>query len=488
MFDSRTARWRGYLWAVLVIAVATGALDLLRDVLSTSTVTLLYLLAICLVAALWGLVPSLLAAFSAFLALNYFFVQPLYTFGVHHPQDVLVLAVFLIVAVIITELVGRARSSLAEAQAREREAVHLYELSTALAGLRTAEPIARILAERLQEVLQARQVEVLIQPGPQGAVTAAGAPGPVGSAGTRSEQLAPLLTARGLLGEIRVWPAGGTWEPVEDRLLRTFASQGALAVERAVLAEAEMRTHVLEESDRLKSALLNSVSHELRTPLATIKAASTSLRSGAVPLDSPASADLLAAIDEESDHLNRLVGNLLDMSRIESGALKPQRQWNLLADIVEETLTRMRRATERYHIENDIPEDLSLVPVDAVQMGQVFTNLIDNSLKYAPAGTAIRIAARQAGDATLEITVSNEGPPVPQEDLEHIFDKFHRVTAADRVTGTGLGLSICKGIVEAHGGRIWAENLPGGFAFHFSLPLTWDGNPPPQLPKEDESA
>ncbi|MBI3760631.1 MAG: DUF4118 domain-containing protein [Chloroflexi bacterium] len=435
-------------------------------------------------AALWGLGPGITAAFCAFLAFNIFFIPPYYTLVVHQTQDVIVLLVFFIVAVVISQLVGRARASLAEAQAREREATHLYELSAALAGLQGEEAIARTLAERIRDAFQATAVEIAVQPDSAGHPLSVRAPADTAPPRQQPDRLVPLMTARGPLGEIRMWRGAPFFDPAEGRLLPAFASQGALALERATLARAETRAKILEESDRLKSSLLSSVSHELRTPLATIKAAATSLRSGEVAWASEARDELIAAIDEEADHLNRLVGNLLDMSRIEAGALNLKRDWNLLAEIVDGVIARMRQAAERHRLEVEVPEDLALVPVDHVLMEQVFTNLISNCLKYAPPDTPIRVGARAMGDESLLVQVSNQGPHVPEEHLEHIFDKFYRVTAADRVTGTGLGLSICRGIVEAHGGRIWAENLPDGFAFNFTLPLVWDGTRPPSLPTE----
>jgi two-component system sensor histidine kinase KdpD len=195
----------------------------------------------------------------------------------------------------------------------------------------------------------------------------------------------------------------------------------------------------------------------------------------------------VAAVDEEADHLNILVGNLRDMSKIESGALKPERHWNLLPEIVESVAVRMRRLMGTHRLDVEIPENFPLLPVDFVQLEQVFTNLISNSIKYAPGGTVIKIRAHAEDGANALIQVSNEGPTVPPEHLDRIFDKFYRITAADRVTGTGLGLSICKGIIEAHGGRIWADNLPGGFAFNFTLPLTLDGMAPPSPPAEPEA-
>jgi two-component system sensor histidine kinase KdpD len=301
------------------------------------------------------------------------------------------------------------------------------------------------------------------------------------------ELVLPIQAARGTLGTIRLWRSAPDISPAEKRLLQTFASQGALALERARLAQADSRARVLEESDRLKSAILSSVSHELRTPLATIKAAVSSLRSGEVRWESDARPELLAAIDDETDHLNMVVGNLLDMSRIEAGALQPKREWNILSEILGGVLVRMRRLSELHGLEIDVPDDLPLLPVDYVQIEQVFSNLLSNSIKYAPAGSVIRVRA-WLEDSVVRVQVSNQGPQVPKEHLNRIFDKFYRITNAERVTGTGLGLSICKGIIEAHGGRIWAENLPDGFGFNFTLPTSWDGAAPPQVPVEPEEA
>ena len=191
----------------------------------------------------------------------------------------------------------------------------------------------------------------------------------------------------------------------------------------------------------------------------------------------------MATIDEETDHLNLLVGNLLEMSRIESGALKLQRRWNSIEEITTGVLTKMHKILENYRVQLDFPDNLPLIPSDYVLLEQVFTNLISNSVKYSPVHSVIQISARKEVD-NLHVKVSNQGPPVAEEHLERIFDKFHRVTFADRVTGTGLGLSICKGIIDAHGGMIWAENTPSGFCFNFSLPLTIDGSLP-DLPVEE---
>jgi two-component system sensor histidine kinase KdpD len=182
-----------------------------------------------------------------------------------------------------------------------------------------------------------------------------------------------------------------------------------------------------------------------------------------------------------------LVGNLLDMSRIESGALRPDRKWNSLSEIVQSVLDRMRALARRHEILIEIPEDFPLVPADFVQIGQVFTNLISNSLKFAPPNTVIRVRAGIRGVADVLVQVSNQGPGVPEEHLAAIFDRFYRMNASDRVTGTGLGLSICKAIIQAHGGNIWAENTAEGFAFNFTLPLTAEGVAPRTPPPDSET-
>ena len=474
-------RFLEYPLALVLIVVVAAGFGLLRDVLDDTLVALLFLIPVGIITARWGLGPGITAALTAFLAFNFLFIAPYYTFIVHRPADLGVLLVFLIVAAVMSQLVARAQAGARAATAREREATQLYELSTALAGPRDKRKIAAILAEQLLSNLECQRVEITLLGSDEPAARAPDG----GASPERAPELAtPIQGMKGNLGEIRLWRRAPLFTPVEDRLVKTYASQGALALERAALAETEDRARLLEESDRLKSSLLSLVSHDLRTPLATIKAAASSLRSGAVSWDSPARSELLAAVDDETDHLNMLVGNLLDMSRIESGALRPRRRWNVLAEVVQTVTTRMRHLVEGHRLVVDVPEDLPLVPVDFVQMGQVFTNLISNSVKFAPANTTVRVHARAQDDAYMLVQVSNQGPPVPEAHLQGIFDKFYRMSAADRVTGTGLGLSICKGIVEAHGGTIWAENLPGGFAFNFTLPLRMEGEAPQQPPEE----
>lgn len=476
MFNDRSrwfaAKLRDGGLAFGVIALITLILFPLQGLLSTSTVALLYLLPVVISTTLWGLWPGILSAFIAFLAYNYFFLTPYYTFIVHQSQDIVALVIFLGVAVLISQLVGRAKAGLAMAVRRETETTRLYELSLSLTGVSDLAGIARLISQKTMEAVQPAHLELEIKPLYNELGLHLTLPESKNRPSAAGPDLRlPLETVRTSLGELRLWLEGKRLAAAEERVLRAFVAQGALALERAALERAETRGQVLEESDRLKSALLSSVSHEFRTPLATIKAATTSLLSDQIPWEAPARKELLSVVDEETDHLNYLVGNLLDMSRIEAGALKPDRQWNLLAEIVEGVVGRMHRVLRDYRLEIDIPEDLPLVQVDYIQMEQVFTNLLQNSAKYAPPGSTIHLKAEQQGAQQVQVRVSNQGPPVRAEDLERIFDKFYRVKAPEKVSGTGLGLSICKGIIEAHGGRIWAENQPQGFAFVFNLPL-----------------
>jgi len=470
-----------YSLAILVVVCTTLLLWFLRLELSIQVIALLYLLPVVFCTRLWGLGPGILSAMSVFLCLNYFFIPPFYTLLVHQSQDLISLIVFLIIAVVISQLLGHDQESIAAAISREREATNLYELSITLAGLHDEKSVALVLIEKIHETFVTDRVEIVVKKQPENIILTIESQERVSN--LDADVYTALATTHGKQGEVRIWRRSTPISKTEDRLLKAFTSQGSIALERARLDQAENRAKVLEESDRLKSALLSSVSHELRSPLATIKASISSLRSGDVDWSDEARLDLMEAIEEESDHLNQLVGNLLDMSRIETGALNPQRKWNSIEEIVSGVIRRMHHVVRQHQVTIDIPPDLPLVPVDYIQMEQVFSNLISNSTKYAPEGTKIKIIACTRPDQTILVQVSNQGPHVAEEHLERIFDKFYRVTAADKVTGTGLGLSICKGIIEAHNGRIWAENTPDGFIFNFTLPIRWEGSLP-DYPKE----
>jgi len=473
-----------FLAAILTIAALTFLMQAFKPELANQVIVLIYLLPVMLSTVLWGLGPGILAAFLAFLTFNYFYLEPLHTLQVHANQDLILLTIFLIVAVVLAQLIGQARQGERLARSREWEATRMYELISALARLQDVQSVAQVLADQTRETFDCTQVEVTTLEKKDEASAAARSIESAAAIGEPSSRVR-LDTAREHEGELCLWLSGGQLSREEQRLLSAFTSQGALAIERIRLARGEKRSRLLEESDKLKSSLLNSVSHELRTPLSAIKASVSSLRSQTVDWNAPERNELLATIEEETDHLNLLVGNLLDMSRIESGALKPHRTWNAMSEIVWGVARKMRSQLQEHHLVIELPADLPLVPTDYVMMEQVFTNLLSNSIKYARMGTRIEITAA-ADDGGLHTQVANQSPQVPEEHLEAIFEKFHRITEADKVTGTGLGLSICKGIIEAHGGRIWATNEPDRFVFHFTLPLTLDGALP-DSPREIEN-
>jgi two-component system sensor histidine kinase KdpD len=476
---------RPFLRVLLAIATVTAysiLLISLRQYFTISIVALLYLVPVVISSALWGGLAGIAASILSFLIFNFYFLHPLYTFEVSQPQDILAMFVLLGVAMLISNLMARAQQRLKQVQAREREVLQLYELSAALTGQTDAQRVTRILAQRLAGLFPDTIVEIKVNTSGRN-FSVREPEEPLARLHTKPV-IVPLYASKGLIGQIFLQGKADVITLDQERLLQTCASQGAVALERAILTENETRARVLEESDRLKTAILSSVSHELRTPLATIQASATSLFNSNVQFDPDARTELQALLLEEVEHLTQLVGNLLNMSRIEAGALKLQLQWNSLAEIADTSIRRLRRSTSQHSIEVDVSDDLPLVYVDQVLMEQVFINLIGNSVKYAPPGTPIQVSAATVNQA-LQVTVSNQGPRIPPESIEHIFEKFYMIPGMDHLRGTGLGLSICQGIVEAHGGKIWAENLDQGVAFRFCLP-TISADPLAGLLPEDE--
>src|SRR5579883_507136 len=271
------------------------------------------------------------------------------------------------------------------------------------------------------------------------------------------------------LEEERVRPAAAT------AFFWTFLDQVTALVERARLQRENVRIAVLERTDALRAALLSSVSHDLRTPLTSIKAAASSLLQEDVQWSEEERRSFAAAIVREADRLNRLVGNLLDMSRIEGGALKPEKEWYPFDELVHDVLDHLQGLLQERRVDTFIPDDLPPVELDYLQMDQVLTNLIENAVRYTPARSPIEIRV-EVRDQHLWVSIADYGPGIPPGDLERIFDKFYRVLSTKRrgtsTMGTGLGLAVCRGLVEAHGGRIWAENrAEGGAIFYFTLPL-----------------
>jgi two-component system sensor histidine kinase KdpD len=288
----------------------------------------------------------------------------------------------------------------------------------------------------------------------------------------------PLTASRGTIGVLAVYPTQGRRFDAPDQLhlLETFATQATLAIERAYLASEAEQNRVQVESERLRNTLLSSISHDLRTPLASITGAASALLQENESSQAPEyRRELSEIIYEEATHLNRLVGNLLDMTRLESGGMRLHKEWDLLAEIVAATVNRLEPLLREHPVTTCLPNDLPPVQVDSVLIEQVLTNLIENAVKYTPVGTTITVSAWKGTDE-LTVEVADAGQGLPAGTEERIFDKFFRAQP-NTASGAGLGLAICRGIIEAHGGRIWALNRPeGGAAFRLTLPL--EGTPP----------
>jgi two-component system sensor histidine kinase KdpD len=295
----------------------------------------------------------------------------------------------------------------------------------------------------------------------------------------------PLLGTRGAVGVLGVRPASPhrLLAPEQIHLLETFANQTALGIERATLAGEAQQAQVQVATERLRNSLLSTVSHDLRTPLTAIAGAASGLLEENAPLDASTRHELCQTISEEANRLNRLVNNLLDMTRLEAGAIQVHKEWQPLEEVVGAALTRLEAQLHDRPLSTHFPAGLLLVPLDSVLIEQVLINLLDNAVKYTPPGSPIDLTAWATEDA-VTIEVADRGPGLPPGEEQRIFDKFYRVQRPPMPSGTGLGLTICRGLVEAHGGQMWAENRPGGgTVVRFTLPLT--GTPPSVAPEEE---
>jgi two-component system sensor histidine kinase KdpD len=488
--------WLRYLQSLLLVAAGTLLSDVVHPLFSATNLVMIYLLVVVIAAIYLGRGPSLLAAILSVLVFDFFFVPPHLTLAVSDTQYLLTFVALLVVGLVISNLTARTREQAVAAERREAQTAELYALSRDLA---VAVDLDTIMQDTLTHISQTfgREVVVLLPDASRHTVEPhALSPGftlnenelavavwaykhgqPAGR-GTdtlpaASVRYLPLKTARGTVGVLGVKPSGldSRLSPDQLHLLEAFASQAALAIERAQLAEQARHAEVLQATERLQTALLNSISHDLRTPLVSITGALSSLQEDDIELSEATRRSLVENAREEAERLNRLVGNLLDMTRIEAGALKVVREPCDVQDLIGAALEPLDSRLRGRPLTVDVPSDMPLVPMDFVLMAQVLVNLLDNALKYSPPGTPIEVRAHVDG-AEARIQVADHGVGIPPDDLERVFDKFYRVQQPSQVSGTGLGLSICKGIVEAHGGRIWANNRhDGGTVVTVALPL-----------------
>ena len=504
-------RASGYAQSLLAVVICTGIAWIVHLRLPPANLPMIYLLGIMSVAVRLGRGPAVLASILSVAAFDFFFVPPTLAMHVSDTQYLLTFAGMLVVGLVISTMASRLRQQADSAREREHRTAALYMLSRELSGLRETRELLRAALRRVADVLGCRGAILL--PDDSGAlVIAAGESSVLGEAGhdrgvarwvfdhaqpagagtptlpAAGALFLPLLGASQAVGVLGLAPDDPGRALTRDRfrLAETFASQVALSLERAQLAEQAERTHVLVESERTRSLLLSSVSHDLRTPLSVITGATSSLLADGVPLPAPLRRELVETIAEEAQRLNRLVGNLLDMTRLESGAMPVRREWHSLEEVVGSALGRLESRLTGREVAVRLAPGLPLILIDDVLIEQVLFNLVENALKYTPAGGPIEISATLA-DGVLLIGVADRGPGLPPGQEESVFEKFYRGRREGDPSGVGLGLSICRGIVESHGGAISGENREGGGTV-FRVMLPQREQPPAVAPEEEPGA
>ncbi len=500
--DFGTARdGRAYLGSLAMVGVALLiGLILQQANLGPSNVGLVFLTAVLTVAVTYGLWPALLAVLVSVLAYNFFFLPPLYTFTVTDPANVVALFFFGVVAFVASNLAARVRAQAVVTRERAAMTENLYLFSRKIAGVYTLDDLLWATSFQIAQMLKVNVVILL--PEDDTVSVRAGYPpedtldqtdmaaakwvwGHATPAGRGSDTLPgaerlflPMRTGRGTVGVIGLDSdkPGPLLSPDQRRLFDALADQAALAIERINLAQDIDRAQLAAESERLRTALLTSISHDLRTPLSSILGSASSLRSHRDSLTQADQDELIGTIQEEAERLNRFIANLLDITRLESGAIEPRLELIDLSDVVGSALRRASKVLTRHAVEVDMAADLPALKLDPVLFEQVLFNLLDNAAKYAPASSKIRVQAHRENNY-VQLKVSDEGDGIPPADLERIFDKFYRARAEDRKrAGTGLGLPICRGFVEAMGGTITASNRQErrGALFTITLPVPLD--------------
>lgn len=480
----------GYAWAAGTVSVVTAIGLLLRSRVSTTDIAMLYILGIAFIGSRARYRPALVASVLAIAAFDFCFVPPFYSFAVSDANYFLTFVMMLVVAILVSRLTSTLRAQADAAQSRESRTAAAFALSSALSAAREPAEIIRALERHSTSVVPGTsKVCVRESDGSfnsdDGVERWAYEHRQMAGLGTQTLPASaalylPLVASETGLGVLRITPADArdVADPVRRQLLESFASQAAIALERVVLAAGTQQARVEVEAERLRTSLLSSLSHDLRTPLGAIEGAASSLvdTGDALPLDTRR--DLAQAIVEESRRMTRMVGNLLDMIRVETGALSVHQEWQPLEEVVSVALIRIDERLHGRSVNVDLPVTLPLVRIDGILIEQVLINLLENAVKYSPTGTPIDLSAAATRDDVI-ISVADRGYGIPVGQEQTIFDKFHRVDHSASTPGVGLGLTICRGIVMAHGGRIWAEQRAGGgTVFRVALPA---GDPPDHI-------
>jgi two-component system sensor histidine kinase KdpD len=486
-----------YAAAVAVVTAAGLVAWFVFGEAQLTDVVMVFLLGVVVVSMKLGYGPSLLAAVLSVVAFEFFFIPPLFSFAVSDLRHVVTFAVMLLVAIVISHQTRRIRSQADSASARERDTASLLAASREI-GLAYSREALLAAAVRHARAMFAADVVVLV-PSPEGRLEAAGVDGGAarcapddvalaerawrenrpesGVAGVLASNASRMVTlggSRGRVGMLVVFQPPSSASAHDPPLLEAFAGLVGSALERTMLAEEARRATVRVEAEQIRNALLSSVSHDLKTPLSVVMGATGAL------LDRPPKEEekrraLVMTAHHEAVRLNRFLGNLLDMTRLEGGALIVRKEWQPLEEVIGAALNRLDDRMLDREVTTTLPSDLPLVPFDSLMIEQVLVNLLENAAKHTQPGMAVDVTARMVGGA-VEVEVADRGPGVAKEDTERVFDKFYRAREREG-GGVGLGLTICRGIILAHGGRIWVSPRAGGGAsFCFTLPID-DGTP-----------
>jgi two-component system sensor histidine kinase KdpD len=474
--------WRGYGAAMAMVAVSTGIAAAADRYMANANLAMIFLVSVLIAGGAFGFGPGLAAAAAAAVTYNFFFLEPRLSFVIGHVADLITFAVFFAVAMTTGFLTGRVRDQARIATRRASVVASLLAASRRLSGVATRADAAQALAE--QAAATAGSAAMVLLPKDGELAPAAGSPNfePLGTGAMTAARWAwekgePAGAGTGTLPQLEwtFWPlqglrgragvAGVTQSPLklgmpgEERIMLALLDQGAVALERAELAAATVETETLRRSDQLRAALLNSISHDLRTPLSTVLGSATTLLDYGPNLSPEVSRDLLESIREEAHRLNRYVGDLLDMTRLEGGGLDLKLQWTDVRDVLAAAIARVERRLGTRRLERDFPAELSMIRVDAGLLEQAVVNILENAIAYSPDGTDVEVAAYE-DRSNIVISIEDDGKGIPTAELERVFDKFRRLQqqSSDRGKGVGLGLSISKGFVEAMGGRIAAAS------------------------------
>ncbi len=500
--DSRPAgrkpptAWKASEWirAVAAVAASTVLSAILFPYLELLDLAMIYLLGIVATAVRTSRWPTLLAAFFGVAAFDFFFVPPYYTFAVADARYVVTFGVMFVVALVISGLTLQVREQAEAARGRERKTAALYGLSRDIARLRKKDRIGDVAARHIGDVFRS-SVAILVSDEERRLAVLSGGAGTynldekemgvaqwvldnrqVAGLGTQTLPGAralylPMVASSGPVGVIGILPADpGEWfDPEQVHLLETFANQTAMAMERVNLAKEAQQERMNAETQALRNVFLNAVSHDLRTPLAVIGGAADTLIRMGDRLPPEKREELAWTIQGESERLHRIVENVLALTRLESGAVRARKDWQSLEEIAGGVIGRLHDRLKDHPLHVRIPGDLPLILFDPLLMEQILTNLLENAVQHTPMGTPVELSVQMERKDVL-VEVADRGPGIPAGQEERIFEKFSRVRETG--VGVGLGLSICRAAVEAHGGRIWVENRPGGGAsFRFTLPL-----------------